>query len=385
MKNQRFAISSDYIRSVKLIKVDGEFIKDRLHFGENFELVKNDIPIMNEEIVIRRIGFLSNQVFYKIPNKEEMYLVFGVRSKTLYFMFSIVAVLMLFMLFSLITIIRSTERIEYEARENFLKQAIDDFLKSDLPSEALTSQLPTLLAWWKEKKQESNLAQEIVIKNKSKIYLGEMASRMAHDILSPLSSIRLLMTKMQASDPDHIKWINESIKKIEMITSEVSAQTRKGIHEFDNLQKLTEEIDLNRILNKLIDQKKFEFSHKYEIKFNSLISYATVNNISLIDFERAISNLLNNAIEASQQRSTIEVYLNQVNSMWEIKIQDYGKGISPEHLLKIGKSGFSYGKENGTGIGLFFAKQFIENNGGSFSISSALGQGTTISILLKSH
>ena len=77
-KGQRFLLSSDYIQAIKLIKIDKDQINERLHFGEVFTLVKNDIPEMNQEIKIKRVGFLHSQAFYKIQDRDEMYIIFDI-------------------------------------------------------------------------------------------------------------------------------------------------------------------------------------------------------------------------------------------------------------------------------------------------------------------
>ena len=60
---------------------------------------------------------------------------------------------------------------------------------------------------------------------------------------------------------------------------------------------------------------------------------------------------------------------------------DSGKGISPADLKKVGIKGFSSGK-SGTGLGIYYAKRFIEESGGTLQIQSKAGTGTTVDISL---
>ena len=62
----------------------------------------------------------------------------------------------------------------------------------------------------------------------------------------------------------------------------------------------------------------------------------------------------------------------------EPKKNDSGKGISPENLRNIGTKGFTHGKAKGTGLGVFYAKKFVEELGGKFHIDSQIGKGTKI-------
>lgn len=101
-----------------------------------------------------------------------------------------------------------------------------------------------------------------------------------------------------------------------------------------------------------------------------------------LEFERSVSNLINNAAEASPLGSKVIIAVNDADKILEILIKDFGKGISAENLKKIGTKGFSSEKENGTGIGVFYAKRFIEDLGGRLNIESSLGEGTKVSIFI---
>mgnify|MGYP000166766052 FL=1 len=69
-----------------------------------------------------------------------------------------------------------------------------------------------------------------------------------------------------------------------------------------------------------------------------------------------------------------------------IEIVDTGKGISEDMISKVGTKNFTSGKENGTGIGVFYSRQFVEGLGGQLKISSTVQKGTTVSLLIpKSH
>ena len=63
-------------------------------------------------------------------------------------------------------------------------------------------------------------------------------------------------------------------------------------------------------------------------------------------------------------------------------IQDNGKGIPPEDLIKIFDPFFTSGKERGTGLGLAICRNIIEAHGGQIRATSELGVGTVLSIWL---
>jgi signal transduction histidine kinase len=143
-----------------------------------------------------------------------------------------------------------------------------------------------------------------------------------------------------------------------------------------------EEINVDQVLAKIIDQKRIQYDNQFQFTLKSELRTATLNNVDVVELERSVSNLINNAIEASSNGSEITVDLTNQNEMIKIQIKDQGYGISAENLKKIGMKGFTANKANGTGIGLFYAKQFVERLGGKLMVDSVLNQGTTVSMIL---
>jgi two-component system sensor histidine kinase HydH len=64
-----------------------------------------------------------------------------------------------------------------------------------------------------------------------------------------------------------------------------------------------------------------------------------------------------------------------------VEINDTGRGIAPEDIAKIFEPYYST-KETGTGLGLAIVKKAIDDHGGSITVSSKQGSGTTFTIIL---
>jgi PAS domain S-box-containing protein len=97
-----------------------------------------------------------------------------------------------------------------------------------------------------------------------------------------------------------------------------------------------------------------------------------------------IVNLLNNAIRYSPERSKIMVLLDGLQNQMVFAVKDTGQGISPQYKGKIFDRYFRIpgsGKE-GTGLGLAISKAFIEAQGGTITVESELGIGSTFSFYL---
>ena len=108
------------------------------------------------------------------------------------------------------------------------------------------------------------------------------------------------------------------------------------------------------------------------------------HGISKIDFERIASNLLNNAIEAisDDKNGLVELELLDIDASTVFVIKDNGRGISENILNKIGTKGFTEGKFNGNGLGVYHAVSTVEKAGGKLHIKSQYGLGTTITVVV---
>ena len=104
---------------------------------------------------------------------------------------------------------------------------------------------------------------------------------------------------------------------------------------------------------------------------------------------QVISNLIANAIQAMPAGGTlsIETLDSEIGGEPAIRltIADTGVGIPEEHLDRIFDAFFTTRSPVGTGIGLFVARQFVEDHGGTMRVESstgALSHGTKMSVLL---
>lgn len=380
-KNQRFLFSSDYVQAVKLVKVDKNQIRERLHFGDPFSIEADGIPEMHQEIIMKRVGFLHSRAFYKIPGRDEMYLIFDIESKVLNSVFFGGVAFLLLMLIALVGVIRAVENQEYIKREEIFKHALNDFISKDHPSEIVERALPTLMSWWKDKKNQVEAAHQLAIQNQSKIMLGEIASRVGHDIISSVRNIEILSRRATGLNEKQTQHFNESLLKIKSIAADISKHTKKAIDEENEAKLQKAPTDLVQLLKTIVQQKQIQFEGQVTVELSLLDERAEVN-LNSLEFERSISNLINNAAEASAPGAKIIVDLKSVKAFYQISIQDFGVGISLDNLKKIGTKGFSFGKENGTGIGVFYAKRFVEDLEGELNIESKMGQGTTVNILI---
>ena len=99
--------------------------------------------------------------------------------------------------------------------------------------------------------------------------------------------------------------------------------------------------------------------------------------------ERALYNLLLNACEAvASNAGEIEVELREVSGGVELRVCDNGRGIPESVRGKLFEPFVSYGKENGTGLGLTVVQKIVQDHGGDVSVEKTSVAGTVFRLML---
>ncbi|NDY90502.1 ATP-binding protein [Ideonella livida] len=106
--------------------------------------------------------------------------------------------------------------------------------------------------------------------------------------------------------------------------------------------------------------------------------------------EQVLINLLSNACKYSPARAPLQLRLKrcqrQGRDWWALSVTDQGVGLSSEHLGQLFTRFFRAqpdGPVPGTGLGLVIVKELVERMGGQVEVQSALGQGSTFTLLLQ--
>ena len=103
--------------------------------------------------------------------------------------------------------------------------------------------------------------------------------------------------------------------------------------------------------------------------------------------EQAVVNLIDNAAKYGNAGSPLEIAAIQDSSAISIAVCDHGVGIVSEHLPRLFERFYRVDKarsraEGGTGLGLAIAKHIVLAHGGTISVSSRVGEGSTFTISL---
>ena len=110
--------------------------------------------------------------------------------------------------------------------------------------------------------------------------------------------------------------------------------------------------------------------------------------VDVVKFESIMNNLMSNACKYTSGGDSIivSVAVSADGSSLEIKVSDTGQGIVPEDLPYIFhrffRSPSNSGDAEGTGIGLYLVKSYVKMHGGTVSVESEYGQGSTFTVSL---
>jgi two-component system, OmpR family, heavy metal sensor histidine kinase CusS len=100
-------------------------------------------------------------------------------------------------------------------------------------------------------------------------------------------------------------------------------------------------------------------------------------------FERAVGNLLDNALRFTPENGSIQIALSENDGQFELAVGDNGCGIAREHLPRVFdrfyRADSSRGSD-GAGLGLALVKSIVDLHGGSVGIQSEVGRGTTVTL-----
>ncbi|RRN77274.1 sensor histidine kinase, partial [Pseudoxanthomonas sp. SGD-10] len=213
----------------------------------------------------------------------------------------------------------------------------------------------------------------------------EMAKQVAHEIKNPLTPLRLGIQMLERSwrekDPNFdTKFANFSKSFVEQIDS-----LSRIASEFSNFAKMPdlklEKLELVEVLHQAIQVYR-QMDH-IQIFCNEEKIKGVMVKADRDQLLRSFNNLLKNAIEAiaENEDGIIAIHCEVYQEKIEIHFEDNGAGIPEELRGKIFTPNFTT-KSSGTGLGLAFVKQAIENMGGNIYFTTTINVGTTFHISL---
>lgn len=210
--------------------------------------------------------------------------------------------------------------------------------------------------------------------------IGRMASSISHDLRHSLAAVManaefLCETDLTPGQREELyAEIRVAVKQMtDLIESLLEfSRTREALH--PSFGDVREAVD-----SAIKAVKTHPDFHRVRIEVSR--DGATEGWFDFKKLERAFLNLLLNACEVVPKESgTISVDLRRTGESLEIRIRDNGPGIAEPVRDKLFDPFVSYGKENGTGMGLTVVQKIVHDHGGDVVVEKTSVEGTTFRI-----
>ncbi|MFA6758693.1 MAG: hybrid sensor histidine kinase/response regulator [Bacteroidales bacterium] len=223
------------------------------------------------------------------------------------------------------------------------------------------------------------------IQGRDKLY-----SVIAHDLRSPIASIRMVMEVL-------INGIPKEALEPEMydLLIMVNRLTDDSFNLLDNLLKWTksqigrlntvfqDDVHIMDLITGVVDVMRGVAKLK-NITINLHGTTARTARLDIDMIKAALRNIMSNAIKFSYDNSTVDVSVKEEEARVVIEVKDQGAGINPEKQKLLFKTdthftSFGTGNEEGSGLGLLLCNKFVKRNGGTLWFTSEEGKGSVFS------
>ena len=217
--------------------------------------------------------------------------------------------------------------------------------------------------------------QEEIRKQERQAMFGRIAAGLVHDLSHPIQNIGnscKLIQKM-FEDAEYRETFKRTVEREMVIIKRV----------LDDLRNIARPIPLERFpvdLNRTVADAAEAMEQHAETAGLTLRTELTPENVyiegDVFALGRVYRNLILNAIQATAPGGLIVVASEARGDRVQVRIYDTGCGIPPERLGQIFED-FVTTKRRGLGLGLAISKKIVEQLGGTISVASEVGKGTT--------
>lgn len=229
--------------------------------------------------------------------------------------------------------------------------------------------------------QAQELEQQLLASGRL-VAVGELTASMAHEFNNPLGIIlgfaQGLLSSMDPKDENyrHVQIIAEEAKRCETLVKELLEFGRPKSADFAPTR-------IDEIIYKTLELVK---SHAAKNNVETVTTIAPTLPLIYVDAQQlrqVILNLCLNAVDAmpSGGKLTLGAARDSKNRI-TITVADTGYGIDPANVAKIFQPFFTAKKRRGLGLGLSICDRIIRAHGGSITVHSKPGEGTTFVVCL---
>ncbi len=262
-----------------------------------------------------------------------------------------------------------------------------DFLSKPFNKEELIVRVMHQIAYVAAKRliEKQNRELMATISNRDKMY-----SVIAHDLRSPMASIRMVLNLVVASTspetvgPELFELLDKANRESEEVHDLLDNLLKWTKSQTGRLSVVLQDLDLNDIIPGVVDIfEMIAATKKIHLSYSGSSVIVRADNDML---KTVVRNFMSNAVKFSPEGSTIEITVTTPDDNFaKISVRDHGVGIASERLGSIfhkGETTYGTGGEEGSGLGLQLCQDFARKNGGDVMVESAEGEGSTFSVFV---
>jgi signal transduction histidine kinase len=252
-----------------------------------------------------------------------------------------------------------------------------------------------------QRTRELRDAQAKLVQSEKMASLGKLVAGVAHDINTPLGAITSTQQTLDtaiarlhgALEKDHPDALSSRrVSRTFDVLRDTSGTIASGagrvdevvtrLRKFARLDEATlQDVDVASTIDDVLALVEHRRSDGVEL--TSEVADVPKLRCYPAELNQLLLNVLNNALDAVGDEGQVTVHSRHDQDDVEFKITDDGPGIDPEHLDQIFDPGFTTkGVGVGGGFGLSIAYRIADDHGGSLTVDSELGAGTTVTARL---
>lgn len=206
----------------------------------------------------------------------------------------------------------------------------------------------------------------------------ELLLAISHELRSPLTRARVNAELLD--DNVARRALLADLGELEALLNELLESERlSGRHVALNRQA----VDPSALLRELVAESFRDASLETDLD-----SEGTWLSLDPMRIRLLVRNLLKNAIQHTQPDRPPPLLVSHVDDeAWHLSVTDHGPGIAPEHLARLTEPFYRADPSRqrasgGVGLGLYLCRIIAEVHGGRLAVTSALGQGTKVTVTL---
>jgi len=233
-----------------------------------------------------------------------------------------------------------------------------------------------------ESNRNLRLAEASLRRSERLAALGQLTAGLAHELRNPLGTIKAsaeMLTKSSTQQRPEV--MSEMAGYIISESDRVNALIASFLDFARPLRIRPVTADLRSVIDDVIRQQTPIASARGITVQNSIAQEPLSFEFDPDLLRLALSNLVQNAIEASEDGQTVEIRARRAKASVMIFVTDHGEGIKPEQLESIFNPFFTT-KPQGVGLGLALVAKIVDEHEGRINVFSEPGAGTTFEMML---